>query len=81
MKDRLKPGNKLRVYWSKKENDVMFYHPKRKVDARLLYHFFCCVPYDFGGGEKCLLDELDRRGFDLSTIRFSIAYKDDTSDK
>ncbi len=76
MDDRLKPNNKLRVYWSKAEDDVMFYSPKRKVDGALLHHYFCYVKYDTGGGETTLVDELERRGFDLSTLRFSIAYKE-----
>jgi len=75
MKERLKPFNKLRVYWSKKENDTVFYHPKQGVDGRLLHHYFDYIKYDTGGGEISLLEELDRRGFDLKTLRFSIAYK------
>lgn len=75
MEERLKPTNKLRIYWSKKQRDVMFYHPKHKVDSSLLYHYFSCIKYDTGGGEATLVEELERRGFDTSTIRFSIAYK------
>jgi len=76
MKERMKPSNKLRVYWSKRENDVMFYHPKRSVDGRLLNHYFSYVKYDTGGGETTLIEELERRGFDISTFRFSTAYKE-----
>jgi len=75
MKERLKPKNKLRVYWSEKEKDVMFYHPKQRVDGHLLNHYFSYVKYDTGGGETTFVEELERRGFDISTIRFSIAYK------
>jgi hypothetical protein len=43
------------------------------VDGRrLLYHAFSIV--DIHGG-KCLLDELEARGFDITTIRFSIDRK------
>lgn len=76
MKERLLPSNKLRVYWSKKEQDVMYWHPKRVVDSRLLHHYFCHVKYDTGGGETTLVEELERRGFDITTLRFSIAYKE-----
>ena len=76
MKERMRPNNKLRVYWSKKAKDIMFYHPKSKVDARLLNHYFCYTKLDTGGGETTLIDELERKGFDLETLKFSIAYKE-----
>lgn len=81
MEKRLKPNNKLRAYWSKKENDVMYYYPKCGVDGSLLHHFFSYVTNDFGDGQKTFLDELDRRGFDLTTLKFSIAYKEERKAK
>ena len=77
MKERLLPSNKLRIYWSKAEDDVMYYSPKWKVDGGLLNHYFNYVKYNTGGGENTLLEELERRGFDIKTLRLSIAYKED----
>ena len=77
MEERLKPNNKLRVYWSKREDDIIFYHPKWKVDSRLLLHYFCYAKHNFGSGETTLVEELERRGFDIETLKFSIAYKED----
>ncbi len=76
MQERLKPSNKLRIYWSKREKDIMYYHPKWGVDGRLLHHYFDHIKYNTGGGETTLTKELERRGFDIKTLRFSIAYKE-----
>lgn len=55
----------------------MYWHPKRVQDSRLLDHYFSYVKYDTGGGETTLIEELERRGFDITTLRFSIAYKEE----
>ena len=65
---RLKRNDHLHAYWSKQENDLMLYHPlgaQTKCDARMLSEAL----------NKALTDELDRRGYDVTTIRFSIAPK------
>ena len=65
---RLKRNDHLHAYWSKREADLMLYHPlgeSTTSDARVLSE---CL-------NKTLTDELDRRGYDVTTLRFSIAPK------
>lgn len=54
----------LRAYWSKRESDLVFDYPSR-LDGRLLYSVFT----------KEFTDELERRGYDVTTLRFSIKQK------
>lgn len=61
----MKAPDKLRVSWSKAENDVMFHYPlgvSTKSDgaylASIFTHEFC--------------DELKSRGYDPTTMKFSI---------
>lgn len=64
----MKPTDKLRAWWSKRERDVMLYHPlgfETKRDANFLSGVF----------GKEFTKELDERGYDLATLRFSIAPK------
>lgn len=61
----MKKIDKLRAYWSKREDDIMFHWPggtATKCDG----HYLCRV------FTKDVLDELKNRGYDLTTIRFSI---------
>lgn len=58
----------LMARWSKREKDIEFSWPKHKADGHYLYGVF---QY----GEKGALAELERRGYDLTTLRFSIALK------
>lgn len=62
MSERAKPA--LRAWWSKREGDVMYQWDRRPVDGRLMHSHL-----------SPLLEELDRRGFDLTTVRFSIRRK------
>lgn len=65
----------LYIKWSKRENDLVYEYPN-KTDARLL-HRYMALPIlnsDNTYGPS-LFDELDRRGFDLTTLKFSIARK------
>lgn len=56
----------LRVYWSKRERDVMIYFP-----------LGTCTSSDghwiSGVFDKAFTDELTKRGYDVSTLRFSVA--------
>lgn len=64
--DRRHPD--LRAYWSRRERDVMFWrsaHEGGSANAAYLHHVI--------GGD--FLRELDRRGFDTTTLRFSIRRK------
>ena len=41
-------------------------------DSRLLHWIFCCAKTTFGEPEKSFVEQLKERGYDISTIRFSI---------
>lgn len=60
---------RIRIYWSKKENDLMVnWDPgTSKTAAKYLLHVLC----------PSVLAELDRRGYDTTTIRFQIRKKPD----
>jgi hypothetical protein len=61
-------NDKLHVYWSKRESDTMFYSPLG----------FCTTPdarYMSGVLSREVLEELDKRGYDTTTIKFSIQPK------
>ncbi|MEE9365469.1 MAG: hypothetical protein V3W44_02185 [Dehalococcoidales bacterium] len=57
---------KLSVYWSDEYEQLMFRWPTDKSDAHLLYSVFC------GIGDGGPADELQSRGFDITTLRFEI---------
>lgn len=67
----------LYAFWSKKEKDIMYCYPGSKSDGHLLNKFFSP---SFGGGAD-LIDELERRGYDPTTFRFSIKKKGATASK
>jgi hypothetical protein len=61
----MKLFEKLRAYWSKKENDLIFSFPLgvgTKNDAHYLYGIFT----------NEFTQELTKRGYDVATIKFSI---------
>lgn len=60
--------DKLTARWSKRENDILFHYPS-SPDGHLLCGALA------GFGVKDLHKELERRGYDLTTLRFSIAKK------
>lgn len=60
---------KLRVSWSKREQDLMFHFPTRKCDGALLYHALNTTEVHQG---RSLVEELEARGYDISTLKFSI---------
>jgi hypothetical protein len=76
-------ANTLWVVWSKKEKDLLFHWPARPQDGSLLNLIFCgdrCAP-DYSDGargfkfEPSFAKELEARGYDLTTLRFSIMKK------
>jgi len=78
MSGRLKGD--LTAYWNKtsSQGDVMFNSTGDAVGGRrLLYHAFSVVKMSNEPNAKSLLDELEARGYDLTTIRFSINHKPD----
>lgn len=68
----------LVAYWSKGRKDVIFSStdgPGATTGRRLVYHAFAVTKMGEGEDAKTFLDDLEARGFDLSTIRFSINRK------
>jgi len=61
----MRAKDKLRAYWSKRENDLMLYHPlgmQTVCDAHWLSNML----------DKKFTEELRRRGYDPRTLKFSI---------
>ena len=61
----MRAKDKLRAYWSRRENDLMLYHPlgmQTVTDAHYLSNMF----------NKEFTEQLKRRGYDLKTLKFSI---------
>ena len=61
----MKAQDKLRAYWSKRERDLMLFHP-------LGMQTVCDAHYLSGVFDKEFLEELRRRGYDPRTLKFSI---------
>ena len=64
----MRATDKLRAWWSKRERDVMLYHP-------LGFQTKCDAGWLSGVLNKDFTDELDRRGYDVTTLRFSVEPK------
>ena len=61
----MKQRQKLRAYWSRRERDLTLSHPlgpTSRADAQWLY----CIL------NKSFISELERRGYNPATIRFSV---------
>jgi hypothetical protein len=58
---------RLSARWDKRENDILISYP-RSCDGHLLYSALC---HGFDGG-VALVDELQARGYDITTLRFSV---------
>lgn len=83
---KLKVGE-LRVYWGKlpyEAPDVVFEwlgDPSMKRDCAALQYRLCCKHPDphaspiFSKMNPSLIEELDARGYDITTLRFSIMKK------
>lgn len=65
---KLTRNDKLHAYWSKRERDVILYSPLGQQTT-------CDGAFLAGVFNKAFTDELERRGYDVSTLRFSIAPK------
>lgn len=84
---KLKDGQ-LMVYWGKLPHDVpdIIIHwqgdSSMSRDSRLLYYHLSCRRPDplakplFSKMEPSLIEELEDRGYDITTLRFSIMKKD-----
>ena len=77
-------ANTLKAYWSKRENDLVFHHPDFKWNGHLLYGVMCSpqphIDYSNGGRDvvfgKSFVQELEARGYDITTLRFSVCKKE-----
>lgn len=63
---------KLHVRWSKRERALLYHYPTRKADGGMLSHAFEGQIHLHG---KTLVSELEERGYDITTLRFSIELK------
>lgn len=64
----MKKADKLRAYWSKREADVMLFHPlgcATKCDAHYLSGLFNAE----------FQKEMESRGYDMATFKFEISPK------
>lgn len=77
---RLKPG-RLALYYAKLPNDgpdVVMHNevPARRADAHYLHYVMNCPRFDHKGQpEPSVVEELQKRGYDITTINFSIDMK------
>jgi hypothetical protein len=77
-------ANTLKAYWSKKEQDLVFWHPDLKCNGHLLYSVLAGPRSfeDFSGPAprvvygKSFVEELRERGYDITTLRFSVCKKE-----
>lgn len=76
----------LKLYWSKKENDIMCQYPRRCDGALILNHFNDMLKWGGVNGhdkgwanykEFNLIKELIERGYDKKTIKFEIRLNED----
>lgn len=70
---KAKPGQ-LKIAYGKHEGDTdIFYcnggYGAERCDARMLSSFFQSLKYP---GEKTMVDELISRGYDITTLKFTI---------
>lgn len=75
MTTRRTHDNSLSVKWSKRERDLVIGGP-RGCDRHLTHYAFNCVPAVVKPGDLSFVDELAKRGYDITTLRFSIMRKE-----
>ncbi len=70
--------NKLKIRWDKFENDFMIFYPK-KCDGHLAYGMLSSQHYSKFSDEweKSFKEELEDRGYDLTTLKFEIQKKEE----
>lgn len=60
--------NKLSAKWSAKEKSILYSYPRKQDGGMLAAAFEMCKLLD----NKTLLQELEDRGYDITTLKFSI---------
>lgn len=77
---KAKPGQ-LKVQWGKlngDDPDLVFAYGgagAQGCDSRLLYYYFCSKKVTGNEIELSLFEELEKRGYDMTTFKFSIERK------
>ena len=59
---------KLLITWSKKEKDLVFHYEDHAYNGQLLHCFVNVIEYD----GQTLRQALEERGYDITTLKFSI---------
>lgn len=76
--------NTLSMYWSKAHKDIVYRQPYTAAtpDSRLLHYTFACPRQSLDAHEPLgvsfaddVFTDLEKRGYDLTTLRFSICKK------
>ena len=86
-----RPRPDLRVRWSRRDRALLYGYERDKPTSMVLAGFFEGLTmgalYDYRGrdpkpgDERTLAQELDARGYDLTTLRFSIRRKANGADR
>jgi hypothetical protein len=71
--------NSLIVKWSKKERDLLIGGP-RSCDRHLTHYALNCVPGVVKHDDLSFVAELEKRGYDITTLRFSVMRKETDAD-
>lgn len=79
-------SKKLSLIWDKRVKDFVVKYPKSCDGSLIFYHFLSKIPI-FSSSKKqyppCdwykFTDDLEKRGYDLTTIKFSIELKNEES--
>ena len=82
--------DKLSIIWDKRQKDFVFKYPRRCDGALIVNYILSNIlehdmnskkEYPFNFKTFCLKDELELRGYDLTTLKFSIELKKENSIK
>jgi hypothetical protein len=72
----------LRARWSKRERDILYSYPRHGSEGAILHHHFSIlrdpelrVADYYRPAGKTLIEELEARGYDITTLKFSIKLK------
>lgn len=68
----------LELFYSKKDITVKWKDPAHREDMNLLFLYMCQPRNVFASTKQdpSLIEELESRGYDISTIKFSISKKE-----
>ncbi len=73
---------RLMVRYDMRKKDILYYYPKSRADSRLMHWMLSNrltgTPGEIG---KSVIEELEERGYDITTLKFSISLKSDLTTK